>query len=110
LVANRIVNLYIVAGVLFYGVVFPLVAALPTASALASAASSLMVLGVCLKAWNAWQRGRPMGAWMWLGVSAVFPIVTVVGQGFLGYGFAAMVIVAAFVASFYRPRWQVVIA
>ena len=30
------------------------------------------------------------------------------GQGFLGFGFAAMVVVAAFVATFYRPRWQVV--
>jgi hypothetical protein len=107
---GRIVNLYIVAGVLFYSVIFPLVAALPTASALASTSSSLVVLGVGLKAWNAWNRGRRARTWLWLASTAVFPFVTLVGQGFLGFGFAAMLIVAAFVASFYRPRWQVIAA
>ncbi|MEO8481898.1 MAG: hypothetical protein ABI634_06785 [Acidobacteriota bacterium] len=106
----RIVNLYIVTGVIFYSVIFPLVAALPTASALASTSSSLVVLGIGLKAWNAWHRGRSAGAWLWLASTAVFPFVTLVGQGFLGFGFAAMLVVAAFVASFYRPRWQVVAA
>jgi hypothetical protein len=37
-------------------------------------------------------------------------VITVVTQGFLGYGFAAMLSVMAFVASFYRPRWHVVVA
>jgi len=106
----RIVNTYIVAGVIFYSVIFPIVAALPTASALASTSSSLVVLGVGLKAWNAWYQGRPSGTWLWLAATAAFPFVTLVGQGFLGFGFAAMLVVAAFVASFYRPRWQVVAA
>lgn len=106
----RIVNLYIVAGVIFYSVIFPIVAALPTASALASTSSSLVVLGIGLKAWNSWLQGRAAGAWLWLTSTAVFPFVTLVGQGFLGFGFAAMLVVAAFVASFYRPRWQVVAA
>jgi hypothetical protein len=106
----RIVNLYIVAGVVFYSVIFPIVAALPTASALASTASSLVVLGVGLKAWNAWHQGRAARAWLWLASTVVFPFVTLVGQGFLGFGFAAMLVVAAFVASFYRPRWHVVAA
>jgi hypothetical protein len=39
----------------------------------------------------------------------LLPVVTVIGQGFLGYGFAAMLTVFAFVASFFRPRWRVVI-
>src|SRR5690606_27535517 len=68
------------------------------------------VLGVALKAWNGWQRRRPIITWFWLVASAVFPLMTLVGQGFLGFGFAAMLVVAAFVASFYRPRWQVVVA
>jgi hypothetical protein len=105
---GRIVTLYLVVGAVFYGVIFPIVAALPTVSALASTASSLMILGVALKAWNGWQRGRLGVCWFWLAASAAFPFVTLAGQGVLGFGFAAMVIVAAFVASFYRPRWQVV--
>lgn len=110
IVSPRIVTLYILGGAAFYGGIFPLVAALPTASALASTASSLMVLGVALKAWNGWHRGRPAITWFWLFASMGFPLMTLVGQGFLGFGFAAMLIVAAFVASFYRPRWQVVAA
>jgi hypothetical protein len=110
LASPRIVTLYIVAGAIVYGVIAPVLAGLPTASALVSTASSLMVVGVALKAWNGWQRGRSSVSWLWLVASAVFPLMTLVGQGFLGFGFAAMVIVAAFVASFYRPRWQVAIA
>ncbi|MCC7043671.1 MAG: hypothetical protein IT183_07410 [Acidobacteria bacterium] len=110
LASPRIVTLYIVGGVVVYVGIAPIVAGLPTASALVSTASSLMVLGVALKAWNGWQNGRPMISWFWMAASAVFPLMTLVGQGFLGFGFAAMLIVAAFVASFYRPRWQVVVA
>jgi hypothetical protein len=106
----RAVNLYMAAGAVFYGGIFPLVAGLPTASALASTGSSLMVLGLALKAWNAWQQEKRLRVWSWLVASAAFPIITVVGQGFLGFGFAAMLVVTAFVASFYRPRWHVVIA
>jgi hypothetical protein len=110
LASPRIVTLYIVVGVVVYVGIAPIVAGLPTASALVSTASSLMVLGVALKAWNGWQSGRPMVSWFWMAASAAFPVMTLIGQGFLGFGFAAMVIVAAFVASFYRPRWQVVVA
>lgn len=109
-VDSLLVWTYLGIGVVLYAVVFPVVAALPTVAALASAASSLMVVGVALQAWNGWQGKRPVVCWLWLGASAIFPLVTLVVQGFLGYGFAAMVIVAAFVASFYRPRWQVVVA
>ena len=108
--APRIVTLYIVAGAVAYGIVAPAASTLPTIAALVATTSSLMVLGVALKAWNNWQRGRMLATWCWLAASAVFPVMTLVGQGFLGFGFAAMVIVAAFVASFYRPRWQVVVA
>lgn len=109
-VPARIVHAYLAVGAIAYGGVAPIAAGLPTAAALVSTASSLMVLGVALKAWNGWQAGRRVDSWFWLSASAVFPLMTLVGQGFLGFGFAAMCIVAAFVASFYRPRWQVVVA
>jgi hypothetical protein len=48
--------------------------------------------------------------WLWLVATLVLPVITVVGQGFLGYGFAAMMTIFAFVASFYRPRAAVLIA
>jgi hypothetical protein len=105
----RVANAALAVGIVFYAVISPIVSRLPTAEALASTTSSLMVLGVALKAWNAWQRGSTTRTWLWLVSTLMAPFATVVGQGFLGFGFAAMVIVAAFVASFYRPRWQVVV-
>lgn len=110
LMSPRIVNLYLIGGAIFYGAIYPLLAGLPTASALASTSSSLMVLGVALKAWNSWQRGRPAAVWFWIAASTGFPLMTLIGQGFLGFGFAAMLVVATFVAGFYRPRWQVMVA
>lgn len=106
----KVVNLYLIAGGVCYLILAPAAGSLPTISALISTTSSLLVLGVALKAWNGWQRGSPATTWTWVGLSAGFPLMTVVGQGFLGFGFASMLIVAVFVASFYRPRWQVLLA
>ena len=110
LMSPRIVNVYLVGGLVFYGSVYPLLAGLPTVSALAATSFSLIVLGLALKSWNAWQTERRLLVWLWLLVSSGFPLMTLIGQGFLSFGFAAMVIVATFVAGFYRPRWQVVLA
>ncbi|ODS54463.1 MAG: hypothetical protein ABS36_11215 [Acidobacteria bacterium SCN 69-37] len=109
-VAPRTATLYLVMGVLAYVVVAPVASSLPTIGAFVSTTSSLMVLGVGLKAWNGWQAGRRTVTWAWLITSTTFPAMTLLGQGFLGFGFAAMLIVVAFVASFYRPRWIVIVA
>ena len=110
LVSPPLVNAYLFGGAAIYLGVYPVVSSLPTATALASTSSSLMVLGVALKAWNAWQRGATVRIWLWLAASIVFPLLTLVGQGFLSFGMAAMLVVATFVAGFYRPRWHVVVA
>ena len=46
--------------------------------------------------------------WAWLAATAALPVFTVVAQGFLGYGLAAMLTVVGFVATVYRPRWKVI--
>jgi len=48
--------------------------------------------------------------WTWIAASAAFPVLTVLTQGFLGFGFAAMLTLFAFVASYYVPRWRVLAA
>lgn len=110
MISPRIVACFIVSGAVFYAGISPLVAGLPTVAGLASTGAWLMIVGVIFGAWNAWQRGRRLVVWLWLAASVIFPAVTVVGQGFLGFGFAAMVVVATFIASVYRPRWHVVVA
>ena len=96
-------------GIALYGVVFPLAGRLPSATALVSTGSTLAVVAIGLKCWNAWTRRTSALLWAWLAATMTMPLVTVVGQGFLGYGFAAMLTVFSFVASFFRPRWKVVV-
>ena len=71
---------------------------------------ALMAVAVGLKAWNAWTAGRTVQMWIWVGATIAFPLITVLAQGFLGYGFAATLIVFAFVASFERLNWKVLTA
>ena len=47
--------------------------------------------------------------WLWLALAALFPILTVVTQGFLGFGFVAVLIVVSFLASFQPLRWRTLI-
>jgi hypothetical protein len=106
----RLVNLYFVTGATLYLVVMPFAGALPSLTAFVSTGSVLMVLAMGLHCWNGWITGNRRRFWVWLAWSAAWPVVTVLGEGFLGYGFGFMLMVVAFVASFYRPRWQVVVA
>ncbi len=107
---SRLVNLYFVTGALLYLVVMPFAASLPSLTAFVSTGSVLVVLGMALHCWNAWITGHRRRFWCWIAVSAAWPFVTVLSEGFLGYGFGFMLMVVTFVASFYRPRWQVVAA
>jgi hypothetical protein len=108
-VESRLVTLYLGAGVVLYTVVAPLAGRLPSATALVSTGATLAVVAIGLKCWNSWTRDTPARLWAWLAATMMLPVVTVLAQGFLGYGFAAMLTVFAFVASFYRPRWKVIV-
>lgn len=107
---SRLINLYVVTGAALYGVVMPFADSLASLTAFVSTGAVLVVLGMALHCWNAWITGNRLRFWCWIALSACWPIVTVLGEGFLGYGFGFMLMVLAFVASFYRPRWQVVVA
>lgn len=100
---------YLITAVVLYGFVSPLVGKLPSVAALAAAGSTLMAVAVTLQCWNAWNARQPGRMWLWVAATFAFPIFTVIMQGFLGYGYAATLIVLGFVGSFYRPRWHVVV-
>jgi hypothetical protein len=109
-VDTRLVNLYFVTGALLYLVVMPFAALVPSLTALVSTGTVLVVVAMGLHCWNGWITGRAGRFWFWVMASAVWPLVTMIGEGFLGYGFAFMLMIVSFVASFYRPRWRVVVA
>jgi len=102
-------RMYAIVGVLCYVLLVGGRAYLPTINALVAAGQQLVVLALCLGAWNAWQHGSRRGLIACLLVTASLPIVTIVSQGYLSYGAGAALVVCVFVASFFRPRHQLVV-
>jgi hypothetical protein len=99
--------LYLVVGVLFVGVLIPVVKTIPSVGAVAVCGAYLIVAGLCLACWQSWVAKNRFGVLLKLCLSAGFPAFTVLTMGFIGYGTLAALVVLIFVSSFYRPRWQV---
>jgi hypothetical protein len=98
----RLVNLYIISGLIMYGLLFTAAGSLPSVTAVLSGGSTLIAVGIGLKLWNALQSHSKVAGRSWLVIAFAFPLVSVLAQGFLGYGFAALMIVLAFRSSFHR--------
>jgi len=103
---HRLVDVYLGAGLFLYFIASPLTEGIAGLTAIVSTGSTLVAVGIGLKCWNAWQTDRKMYMWLWLVSAALLPLITVAAQGFLGYGYAAMLIVLSFMASFNRPTWK----
>ncbi len=96
--------LYLLVGVGLYTVVRAGVSGIPSIGAIAAGGSSLVVFGLCLQCW---QVSRPRQVAVLL-ASAVLPFITILTQGYLSYGIAALVVIFAFVAEHARPRWVLI--
>jgi hypothetical protein len=90
-------------------VLLPTASQIPTASALVSQGWNLLIAGLALGCWSAWTGSRSLSFGWWLLGTLCLPLLTVLTQGFLGFGTVAAVAVLCFIASFYRPRWKVFI-
>jgi hypothetical protein len=108
--SGQLVTVYLLTAAVLYGVVTPLAGRLPTVGAIASTGSTLLAVAVGLKAWNARLAARPAQTALWMSATVAFPVITVLSQGFLGYGFAAALIVFSLLASFGRPGLKTVAA
>jgi hypothetical protein len=104
------VGYVLIVGFLLYAVLSRLIGAIPGLQAIVATGSAVLVVGLCLEVWNARTTGSRARLALWLAAPLLLPIVTVITQGFLGYGFAAMLTVYAFAANFLRPRWKVLVA
>jgi hypothetical protein len=82
----------------------------PTANALVAVGQQLFVVGLCLSCWKAWQEKDLRRFIGWSVAALLMPLITIISRGFIGYGAVATFIVLTFIASFYRPRWQVIVA
>lgn len=99
---------YAAFGLLFYMVLAPWFGKIPTISAVVTGGGNCIVLALALGCWNGF-RGKQKGVlWLSLLGTALLPIVTLLNQGFLGFGAAAAAMVFAFIASFHRERLKIV--
>jgi hypothetical protein len=107
--SGQAITIYLLVALFLFGIVSPLAGQLPTIGAIASTGSTLLAVAVALKAWNARVTHRNGHAVLWMVSTIAFPLITVIAQGFLGYGFAATLIVFSLMASFSRPGWKTVV-
>jgi hypothetical protein len=103
----RLPRIYVALGLACFVVLLPVASRVPTASALVSQGWNLAIAGLALGCWSAWIRTRPVAFGWWLTATLCLPLLTILTQGFLGYGTSAAIAVLCLVASFYRPRWRV---
>jgi hypothetical protein len=78
---------------------------LPSSTAVFSASSQLFFAGLCMKWWALRKLGRWREAWLWAGTSLVYPLVTTLVGGFIGFGVTGLMIIGCFVAPAVRGRW-----
>lgn len=100
---------YVLIGISSYLVLTPLLAKVPTVSAISGATAQLIIAGFCLGLWYYWFSGQRKRFWGLLILAFMLPMVTILRQGFLGYGAIALITIMTFVAVFYRPRWRLFI-
>jgi hypothetical protein len=101
---------YTLIGILAYAVLVPLARVVPTLNAVAVAATQLVIIGICLRCWHGWFTRNSWLFYSALALAVVIPFATIMGQGFLGYGAAAVMAVLCFNGSFIKPRWKVALA
>lgn len=101
---------YVLLGLVSYFFISPLVQDVATLGAVVTALNQLLLLGICMGMWHAWQRRNWLSLTLWIGALGMLPIMTILVQGFIGFGVAALMVGLAFLASFFRPRWVVLLA
>lgn len=100
---------YVILGAASFVLLSLGVGALPSATAILSTGQQLVVVGLALCCWRAWRERSTWKLLLWLGAACLLPFITIVTQGFIGYGAVAALTVFIFVSRFVRAR-PVVIA
>jgi hypothetical protein len=102
--------IYCLLGVFFYVVMAPVLSGVPSIRTFVWSGWSLLVAGICLGSWQAWQRRNRPAMLGWALASLAPGVWMLVRDGFLSYGIAVLTVVTMFVARYFRPRWLLLAA
>lgn len=106
----RLAKMYLVIGLLCFLARFSFIGRLVTLNVLIAAGTNSLLVGLCLTFWQAWREKRRTAFLGWLLVALSFPFFTVTIMGFLAFGVMLFFSIFAFIASFVRPRWKLIVA
>jgi hypothetical protein len=96
---------YIKIGLISYFIIRPTIGSISGLTAVAVAASQLVVTGCCLQSWMAWNRAGKAGLLRTMPQTFLIPMIVLLKQGFMSYGILALSTIMLFVVQFFRPRW-----
>jgi hypothetical protein len=99
-------KIYFVLGLFSYFALNSLFGSLPTLSALISVGQQLMIVGLCLILYISLLNRDKFNLGTWLLISLTFPFITIINQGFLGYGATMTLTCLLFLSRFYQPKWK----
>lgn len=101
---------YLLAGLVSFAILAPIASRIPSMGAVSSVGQQLILVGICLGFWKEWKKRNNTGMARWLVCCALLPAITLLQQGFIGYGVIAASIVLAFIVRTYQPRYVLVAA
>jgi hypothetical protein len=104
----RLPKAYLLIGVVSYILLSTFLSRLPSMAVVISTGQELYVVGLCLFCWNAIRREHAGGLLAGLALALMMPLITIITQGFMGYGAAAALVVFTFVGSFVS-RWKMLL-
>lgn len=101
---------YISLGVFNQLILTRTIGKLPSINALVASANSLIVVGMALWCWQAFQDGGRVLLIRRFSLTLLLPAFSLLGQGFMSFGTSALMVALMFVAQIYRPRRHMIVA
>jgi hypothetical protein len=103
-------TLYISIGAIVYFVFMSLLGGIPSITAILSSLGSLIVVGVCLRIWVARQENNSFKLWSSIALIPLFPLITTVQQGFIGFGMYWAIFCVCFLFAQSKRRLAYIVA
>jgi hypothetical protein len=99
---DRLALIYIAGGTCYF--MLDQLVSIPSATAIISSLVSLLIVGACLRLWVAHRQGRVLTFWSTIALLGLFPVITVVRSGFIGFGIYWMLAALSFACALSKRR------